>query len=331
MRVFDGQTADEVWQSMAEAFRSGHEFVPQSGRNGVAFELMSAAIEIADPRQRWVLSRQPYLSPAFSIAEVVWIVDGRNDLAFLNAWNSRYKEFVGPSSAVHGAYGHRLRVAHGLDQLLRANEVLSKNPDSRQVVLQIWNPANDLPRSDGSEASEDVPCNICAMVKLRGSRLTWTQIVRSNDLFLGVPVNFVQFTFLQEIVAGWLGADAGVYRQFSDSLHVYEHDSDNVRASVPAEHVASTDDYRLPLEESRRVFKLLAGRIEALAAQGLGEKEILGFSRSESLPSPYANLLAVMGAERAARRKFPSVSNELIARCTNPALVELWARWRSDR
>ena len=55
------------------------------------------------------------------------------------------------------------------------------------------------------------------------------QIMRSNDLHLGLPHNLVQFTSLQEILAGWLGLEPAGYHHLSDSLHVYEKDRENFR------------------------------------------------------------------------------------------------------
>lgn len=39
-----------------------------------------------------------------------------------------------------------------------------------------------------------------------------------------MPYNFIQFTTLQEIIAGWLNLDIGEYFYFTDSLHVYKSD-----------------------------------------------------------------------------------------------------------
>ena len=85
-RVFDAATADELWQQVAAAFRDG-EGVTQGSRIGPTQEIMHAALCIRDPRQRWIMSRRPAMSPAFAVAEVVWIVTGRQDSAFLNYFN----------------------------------------------------------------------------------------------------------------------------------------------------------------------------------------------------------------------------------------------------
>ena len=63
-----------------------------------------------------------------------------------------------------------------------------------------------------------------AMLKVREGALYWTQVMRSSDLFRGLPYNFVQFTMLYEAIAGWLGLKMAAYNLIIDSLHVY-HDS----------------------------------------------------------------------------------------------------------
>jgi thymidylate synthase len=188
---------------------------------------------LADPRQRIVFAR-PF-NPALAIAEVIWILSGANASEFLISWNPRHQRFVdvGKDTRVfYGAYGHRLgsrpRLPEEMDRMLRigadgepfpkdqlrsAYQALRHEPDSRQVVLQIWDPERDLP--DPMPRSEDVPCNLVSHLMIRDNRLEWFQVMRSNDLIWGTPVNFIQFTCLQEIMAGWLGVDVGSYVHLS--------------------------------------------------------------------------------------------------------------------
>ena len=190
--------------------------------------MVHAAISINDPRQRWVVVRRPPMNVPFALAEVVWIMAGKRDLDFLEAWNSRLRELVGPGPTLHGAYGYRLRRHLGLDRLVRTYEPLSTSQYTRQVALQIWDSSIDLPHSDGMPADPDIPCNVPSLLNIRDRTPEWLQVIRSNDLFLGVPHNFVQFTCLQEIMAGWLNVGCGSYHQVSDSLHLYQRDEANV-------------------------------------------------------------------------------------------------------
>jgi thymidylate synthase len=46
----------------------------QEGRGGKTAELLHVLVEIQEPRERWVVSRTPPISPAFALVEVFWIV-----------------------------------------------------------------------------------------------------------------------------------------------------------------------------------------------------------------------------------------------------------------
>ena len=328
-RSFEGQTADHVWQQVVEAFRAGDDVLVQPGRGGATKEILRAAITVNDPRQRWVTSRQPPLNIAFALADVVWIMTGRNDLAFLEAWNSKLAKFVGKSPQLHGAYGHRLRHRLGLDQLTRAYQALSDNPNSRQVVLQIWDSSVDLPNPDGSPIDPDIPCNVLSfLLKVRGGKFEWLQILRSNDLFLGVPHNFVQFTCLQEVMAGWLGVECGAYHQVSDSLHLYEHDEESVFGSVPLPELpTNTDSLAMPKEASEAAFEELGRRIEDMIAPDLERNHLERIAVWDESPEAFKNMLAVLAGEAARRHGWADSADSLMAACTNPLYSELWRRW----
>ena len=330
--VFEGLSADAVWQQAAEAFRRSDGVRSQDSRGGPTQEILHVATAIPDPRQRWVVSREPPLNVAFALAEVVWIMSGRRDLAFLEYWNSRYRDFVGSDPELHGAYGYRLRHHLGIDQLDHAFQALKHNPDTRQIVLQIWDSRVDLPSSDGTPTDRDIPCNVVAMPKLRDGKLEWLQVIRSNDMFLGVPHNLVQFTFMQEILAGWLGVECGPYTQISDSLHVYDRDWKNVMGSAALQTDFRNDD-RLTLsrQESDRVFEELERRVEKMIDPVTEPDSLERLASWDSAPQAYKNMAAVLTAEALRRRGLKAAAGRVMSQCTNPVYLQLWSRWRASR
>lgn len=281
---------------------------------------------VAEPRQRWVTSRLPAINPAFALAEVVWILTGRSDARFLTHWNPGLTRFVGADVDLHGAYGRRLRGAHGLDQLRSAYATLSHNPDSRQVVLQIWSATLDLPDTEGRPRSEDVPCNIASCLKVRDGALHWLQTLRSNDIFLGVPHNVVQFTMLQEIIAGWLKLDMGEYVQVSDSLHLYDRDAVGMLTDALAAPAVNTDRFRDDFDVSNQRFEALAHLMETLI-DGTSHDRASACSAGLELPREYANIFAVVAADDSRRRGDGRFASRLMSRCTNDAYQQLWDRW----
>lgn len=327
MHVFEGTTANEVWLKAASGFESSKEVNTQSSRAGMTKEILGAAFSIHNPRQRWVSSRQPSINPAFAIAEVIWIVSGRRDSAFLNYWNPKLPQFAGSGKNYHGAYGYRIRKHLGLDQLERAYQALQENPDTRQVVLQIWDSFVDFPNPDGSPAASDIPCNVCSFAKIRNGKLEWTQILRSNDLFLGVPHNFVQFTSLQEILAAWLGIDVGHYRHVADCLHIYVRDQENIQDSGRITPEENTDVLRFTKLESDIFFAEMSKRMDRMTSMMLTQRKLGQLARPENFPRELRNWLLVVAADCARRRKWIDLAYELMAECSNPALEQLWELW----
>lgn len=330
MYVFEGRDADEAWTAAAERLLRGDGAAHQDSRCGATRELLHVALVIREPRRRWVVSRQPAPNPAFAIAESLWILAGRNDAAFPNFWNPLLPKFQGDHLTYHGAYGHRLRHAFGLDQIERAYTALASNPTTRQIVLGIYHPALDLPGESGAPVSQDVPCNVCSLLKVRDGRLEWVQVMRSNDLIRGLPYNLVQFTTLQEVMAGWLGLEVGTYTHISDSLHVYESDTATFEASGDSVALQSDDRLDLPREEWLPVFAEMLEAAERLRSDSLTPDGYRQLVFEAQRPLGYSNLLLIVAADAARRKGWPALASETLERCTNPLLAHAYALWSQD-
>lgn len=246
------QTCDEAWRQAAMLVRNnGIEQESRTFRSKdvttETLELLHSSITIEDPRQRIVLARP--INPAFAIAEVIWILAGSKDLAFINYWNPLMKKFSDDGKSLHGAYGYRLgmNADSGFDyidpdtnvyfvpshfafnQLYEAYNALQNVPHTRQVILQIWDGRSDFPLY-GKPRYADIPCNIVSDLLVRDGKLHWRQTMRSNDLMWGTPYNFIQWTTIQEIVAGWLDLEPGIFTLDAASLHVYAEHWDELKA-----------------------------------------------------------------------------------------------------
>jgi thymidylate synthase len=326
-RVLEADTANELWLKAAAWFEPEGTAAPQSSRCGNTMEVLHAAMSLVDPRQRWIASRAPAMNPAFALAEVIWIVNGRNDSALLNYFNPKLPQFAGKGQTYHGAYGYRLRSHFGLDQLERAYQALSAKPDSRQVVMQIWDGVSDFPGDEGCPRSEDIPCNITALLKIRDGRLEWTQIMRSNDLVLGMPHNIVQFTSLQEIMAGWLGVGVGGYHHFADSLHLYDRHFPVSARIDPQELPRNDESISLDKKESDRTFLVLGRLGDTLASV---DTDIVGVKSALDgavLDSPFRNWAVVLTADALRRRGAFREVESVMTECSSTCLARMFERW----
>ncbi len=323
----EGNSVNQLWSNVVEACRGDGASVFE-GRDGETREILHAALCLENPRARWNTVRRPTINLAFALAEVVWILAGRNDMESLSFFNGSLKNFVGDSVYLHGAYGHRLRKSFGFDQLDAAYRALGANPTTRQIVLQYWDPNLDFPDTNGEPRNRDIPCNTQSMLKVRQGRLEWVQVMRSNDVFIGLPYNIVQFTFLQEILAGWLEMDVGPYHHLSDSLHVYTRDLDKMRSAE------CSDEFDLPVfslgkEKSDRAFETLSRYLDVFIDSENRVGDLLSIDDSETLPGAYSDVLTVLQAEAIRRRGDSDVANRVMANCRTEVFSAMWRRWAS--
>lgn len=323
--VFSGETANDVWKQAAEKLLFGDEIIIES-RAGRTSELLHAIFFIADPRQRWITYRNPSISIAFALAEVVWILNGSNEAQVINFWNPILNRYAGNEEIYHGAYGYRIRERFGIDQLERAYNVLKSNPKSRQAVIMIWNPNDDLPNMDGEPNNSDIPCNICSMLKVRESKLEWTQIIRSNDIFRGVPYNFVQFTMLQEILAGWLELDVGAYTQLSDSLHLYHTDKEVLSISERA-NIKNYDILNLNKAQSHAIFSDIFERMRIISKRTIDREKLMTLAYLQSGYDAYDNIMLILSAYAAKKMGFADLVIQFINKCTNNLFCQMWDDW----
>ena len=325
-KLFQAKTADELWKQATKSLLNIPCETSQQSRQGYIREHLHCCLHIENPKQRWILSRLPAMNPAFAIAEVIWILQGRSDAAFLNFWNPKLPEFCGEQENYHGAYGNRLKYHFKTDQIYLAYDALLHNQKSRQVVLQIWDTQEDLPKIKGIPRNDDIPCNIASMLKVRSGKLEWAQVMRSNDVYRGLPHNIIQFTSLQEIIAGWLELELGTFSLFTDSLHIYDNDIGDVRiANTPIPQ--NRDSLMLPKKEFDEIFPQVTNHMESFQNKNLSCQQIIKFNDKNELPTSWANLLYIAAADSARRKQWPEEMTELADRCKNPVLKLSWNNW----
>lgn len=159
-------------------------------------------------------------NPFFHLLESVWMLAGRNDVAFPAAIVSNMASFSDDGETFHGAYGYRWRYHFHLDQVAFVIRLLKKEPTTRRAVIGIWDASDDLDYQHG----KDLPCNLSVAFRIRPQtgKLDMTVYNRSNDIVWGAyGANAVHFSMLQEFVAASVGVPMGTYTQVSNDLHAY--------------------------------------------------------------------------------------------------------------
>lgn len=306
MFTFQGRNFNKIYLTVADSLENNGLITHPRGKKTV--ELTQAMIKIDNPKER-VCSSRPGFNIAFSIAEILWILQGSANAEMICHYLDNFKQFLDPEypENFHGAYGARI-FNYGYDerkefdfepyvnQFEECAKKLKKDPDTRQAVISIWNPWKD-----NLQDSRDYACNNLSYLKIRNGKLNWTQVLRSNDLYWGTPQNIFQFTFLQEIMAGLAGVEVGHYVQMSDSLHVYQdsyYDKEKMKPNTfdLYDYYLELDDYRLySIDQLNYTVKILS-EIEESSRKGAFEFLDKPDNIFMTLQHPWRNFAAVIVA-----------------------------------
>ena len=160
----------------------------------------------------------------FAIAELLWILAGRNDVESIVKWNKAIVNYSDDMSTMNGAYGYRLS-----DQIMSCTVKLVNDIYSRQACAVIWRP------DDIVVNSKDHPCNVFLQFLVRDNRLHLTVTARSIDFITGLPIDAFHWQALLMLVCNSLrpnypGLRYGIVTYNIGSLHVYEQDADILRS-----------------------------------------------------------------------------------------------------
>ena len=123
------------------------------------------------------------LNYSFMAAEAYWITSGSMFVEDIAPYNKHIAQFSDDNYIFNGAYGPRF-----IQQFEHVVNALVMDSNSRQAVMTIWTP-NPM-------KTKDYPCTLNLQWLLRKGYLNCIVNMRSNDLWLGRPYDFFNFTMM---------------------------------------------------------------------------------------------------------------------------------------
>lgn len=182
--IIEGPTANECWLNLLNTVLStGKETSP---RGNICTELMSVQTRFP-MRKPIVLNTHRKLGYKFLFAEAHWILTGDDRVETIAPFSKRISQFSDDGETFYGAYGPRI-----LEQSFYVIQKLSKDKDTRQAVLTIW--------QENPPDSKDIPCTISVQFLIRDNELHCIDNMRSSDIWLGWPYDVFNFTMLSSMV-----------------------------------------------------------------------------------------------------------------------------------
>lgn len=157
----------------------------------------------------------------------VWDANANLNQAWLN---NPFRAGVDDLGLVYGAQWRGFgdgTTGRRIDQLRNALELVHKDPDSRRIIVNAWNPLE-------LEMMALPPCHL--MFQLLPNRSTGGMSLvmyqRSCDMFLGVPFNIASYALLLELICRATGYRAERLVMFLADAHIYENHLDQVHTQI---------------------------------------------------------------------------------------------------
>lgn len=122
-----------------------------------------------------------------------------------------------------GNYGVRLR-----NQLRDFIVKLMDDNSTRQACMTIFDGNRDL-----LDESDDIPCTLAVQGFIRDDLFYMKTTMRSNDAYLGLPYDLMQFCALQSTLAQIMDVPCGFYRHSVGSMHLYAADLEKLSDIEP--------------------------------------------------------------------------------------------------
>src|SRR5574343_433138 len=198
------------------------------------------------------------------VAEQIWFISGnRKPEIFLRDHTKIWDLFTNPGDVVTVAYGYRWRTHFGRDQLGLVIDLLTKEPTSRQGVVITWDPGQD---GLSDVKKKNIPCPFAFTLNIIGGRLHMHNIVRSNDVMLGMPADVAGFALLQHIIAQKLGVKPGIYTHSISNAHIYENHFDGANELIKRNNDHKKIELTLPENSFDRAEKTEQELLESIVS-----------------------------------------------------------------
>jgi thymidylate synthase len=179
------------------------------------------------------------------IHELLWFLRGETNIRYLREHNvTIWDEWADANGDLGPVYGKQWRswlTADGreVDQLAQLIAQITKNPDSRRLIVSAWN-VGELDRMALQ------PCHLLFQFYVAAGRLSCQLYQRSADALLGVPFNIASYALLTHMVAQQCNLAAGDFVWTGGDCHLYLNHLEQAALQL------SREPYPLPRLEIRR-------------------------------------------------------------------------------
>lgn len=236
-----GTAVAQTWQRIPREEEQYINLVRKTLDFGIARDDRTGAgtISIFGCNMRFDLSKGfPLLTTKFVsfkniFEELMWFLRGQCDVRLIeqkgiNIW-SAWKNSEGFAPKI---YGHNWRhfgqcdsLPNGIDQIMRAIELIKTQPNSRRNIVCAWNPME-------IDQCALPACHTLFQFTVTNGKLNCSLYQRSGDVALGIPYNIASYALLTTIVADHCNLLVGELFHTICDFHIYEKHIESLREQI---------------------------------------------------------------------------------------------------
>ena len=210
---------DEIYRQLCKDLKYGNVVRGTKELNNYTFTLTDLDNNVINIRN---------ISKSYICGELLWYALGRNDVAFINKFAGLWGRISDDGVTSYSAYGDIVFKRHGFNQVEKIIQLLCEDPDSRRAVINF-----NVPNERVIETHDEI-CTIALQFLIRDGKLNCYGIMRSNDVWYGLPYDVIFFTELTKYIARRLDIPYGSYTHDVMSIHVYERNYDDIEVASKA-------------------------------------------------------------------------------------------------
>ena len=239
------QSINEGYQKLIQEMQSGSQ-ISEGRQQGKIHELRDIELVLEDPRKSVLSLPMRNMSRKYAAGEFILYMKGSNKLEDFQFYSKTWEKLATPLGRVNSAYGHRwfqeryTPVDTNEDKPITrfgfALEQLVQNPDTKNAIIMLRDDNDILPDL------KDRCCTLALCFNIRENKLNLRTIMRSQDLWTGLPYDVFCFTRLMQIMLyqynkqrpeGSPEVLLGTYTHQVLNLHVYEKHWERVKDYTP--------------------------------------------------------------------------------------------------
>lgn len=206
--------------------KNGRHTVNRKGQG--LYEMRNVTLVLDPEASTYCLGRYP--SQEYLEKELDFYASGSRQLEDAVKMSKFWSKCSDDGKTINSNYGFLLfhdENKHGFTQFEHAINCLRNNPDSKKAVMALYS-------KEHAYISNDNPCTLVINLYIQGDALNMQVIMRSNDLWYGLPYDVpffrvVHYTALAMLKRTYPNLELGYHIHQALNLHFYEWAFDKFR------------------------------------------------------------------------------------------------------